>query len=208
MTAWTAPLRVTALPARARLVVFPHAGAGPGAYLPLLRDLPRHVEVRGVTLPGHERRRGEPAGTTASDAVARITAELAALRRIPTVFFGHSLGGTLALACAAQCDALVVSGSVPPSTSRVPRADLSEEDLALALELLTEHRRTVAAVPLTALVGAEDPVVPVELVSSWENHTRARFRPVVLRGGHFFPFVPARREEVCREIEHAVLAAV
>ncbi|KJK48694.1 hypothetical protein UK23_16095 [Lentzea aerocolonigenes] len=207
MSTWTAPLRVTALPAKARLVVFPHAGAGPGAYLPLLRDLQPLIEVRGVTLPGRERRRGEPVGTTAQAAVEGITAELAALRRIPTVFFGHSLGGTLALACASQCDALVVSGSVPPSTREIPRTDLAAADLMLALELLAEHRRTVVPVPLTALAGAEDEVVPVKLVSLWENHTSAPFREVVLPGGHFFPFVPARRDEVCRQIEHAALVS-
>ncbi|MFE7135046.1 thioesterase II family protein [Streptomyces sp. NPDC057638] len=42
------------------------------------------------------------------------------------------------------------------------------------------------SVPLTILVGDQDPVVPVEAADAWRGHTRAASELRVLPGGHFY----------------------
>ncbi|MYS95518.1 MULTISPECIES: thioesterase II family protein [Streptomyces] len=121
---WTHVLRPSAH-RTARIVVFPHAGAGAQRYASVLAGLPETVEVVGVTLPGRERRAGLAPRTTLTAAVTGIRRELCVLAPAPTVFYGHSLGGLLALAVAhtgGHCDGLVVSCSQPGAGSR-PRPE-------------------------------------------------------------------------------------
>lgn len=114
--AWTAVLH-PADRTGSRLVAFHHAGSGAQRYRSLLAGLPGDTEVVGVTLPGRERRAAEAPGTSLSEAVAAIGAELDGLLPVPTVFYGHSMGALLAVATAhagaGRCGALVVSCSVP-----------------------------------------------------------------------------------------------
>ncbi|MGW0209066.1 thioesterase II family protein [Streptomyces sp. NPDC003233] len=141
-TQWVAVLR----PARAgtfgRVVVLPHSGAGPNALLPLLQRLPDTLEVAGVTLPGRERRFGEPPETLLEEpgrAVAAVVAELRALPPLPTVLFGHSMGAALAAAVAIDapelCQGLVLSAH-PTLKSRAGRGGpWSDGDLLDVLRL-------------------------------------------------------------------------
>lgn len=55
-------LREAVTAPRARLLVFPHSGSGPNSLFPLVEPLPEDVEVLGLSLPGRERRFGEPPG--------------------------------------------------------------------------------------------------------------------------------------------------
>jgi len=100
---WTSVVRPAEGPPDRRVVVFPHAGSGPNALLPLLGCLPPSYEVLGVTLPGRERRLAEPVKGIAADpcaAVHAILGELAAVPPLPTVLFGHSMGAGVATALA------------------------------------------------------------------------------------------------------------
>ncbi|MFD8783574.1 thioesterase II family protein [Kitasatospora sp. NPDC059599] len=111
---WWTPLRPSAAPA-ARLLVLPHSGAGPSRYRRIVGDLPAHVEILGLTLPGRERRYGEPPGATLDDVLDSLPDS--PHPDLPTLVFGHSLGATVGLhvarALGDRCTGLIASGSIP-----------------------------------------------------------------------------------------------
>lgn len=228
---WTEVLRPAARPGP-RVVVFPHAGGGPRRYREVLAPLPA-AEIVGVTLPGRERRSGLAPHTTLDHAVAGIASELRSPAAGPTLFYGHSLGGLLALltACAGgvRCDGLVVSCSLPggrafprPALLGTPAglagilalhglaADALDDatlsparralahDLALTQEALLAVDAVRAGVPLTALAGDGDPLVPLAALPLWARLTSGPFRSRTAEGGHFFPFT-ATGQAVVRE---------
>ncbi|MEV7525737.1 alpha/beta fold hydrolase [Streptomyces sp. NPDC091371] len=144
---WTVRLRPSVRPAR-RLLVFPHAGAGPATYARLLDGLPADVELLCVTLPGREHRAAELPGTTLAEAVAGITGELRRREPLPTVYYGHSMGALLAAGTAhadpSLCRALVITAGLPgPDALELP----VELDTPEGLELMFARHR----VPLRAL---------------------------------------------------------
>ncbi|MER6313597.1 alpha/beta fold hydrolase [Streptomyces sp. NPDC001581] len=124
---------------RARLLVFPHSGSGPSTLHPVVEALPAHVEVLGLSLPGRERRFGEPPGCRLDQVLGSVTDEVLGRDPLPTVVFGHSLGALLATRAAlllgGQCRAAVVSGQVPGGTPRRAHATATQED---AVRLLHE----------------------------------------------------------------------
>ncbi|MEU6309920.1 alpha/beta fold hydrolase [Streptomyces sp. NPDC047014] len=130
---------------RARLLVFPHSGSGPNTLFPLFESLPEDVEVLGLSLPGRERRFGEPPGCTLAQVLDSVSDEVLRRDPLPTVVFGHSLGALLATRAArllgAHCRAAVVSGQVPGRTPRLAHATSSEED---AVRLLRDGGGTPA----------------------------------------------------------------
>ncbi|MEU3183398.1 alpha/beta fold hydrolase [Streptomyces sp. NPDC006923] len=78
-----------------------------------------------------------------------------------------------------------------------PGAD--EPDLALAvrpvlradLNLCARYRhlpRTPLDIPVTALGGTDDPLVPQRTLTAWSTHTTGPFHSAVLPGGHFYLF--------------------
>lgn len=123
---WVGPLRPAPAP-RARVVLFPQAGAGPHALMPLVAELPPDLEVLGVTLPGRERRWGEDVTSLASDPIAVVRAvrtELAT-SALPTVLVGHSMGAVLAAGVALgrpRRFAGLVLSALPASGSPAQRA--------------------------------------------------------------------------------------
>lgn len=144
---WTARLRPAERPAR-RLLVFPHAGAGPHTYLRLLGDLPADVELLGVTLPGREHRDAEPPGAALEATVCGVLGELGRREPLPTVYYGHSMGALLAAATARaapdRCRALVITAGLPgPEALDLPVA----LDTPQGLELMFARHR----VPMRAL---------------------------------------------------------
>ncbi len=134
---WTAELRPLNAPYRARLVVFPHSAAGPNTLLPLVAELPTWIQVIGVTLPGRERRFGEPPGTAVADVVAGVGDELARMDPAPTFLLGHSMGAALAFALAMRlpdsCAGLFLSGQLPERPPDAIDAAAGDAELAAFL---------------------------------------------------------------------------
>ncbi|MER5891243.1 alpha/beta fold hydrolase, partial [Streptomyces sp. NPDC001941] len=166
---WLSPLRHPLSRPAGRVVVLPHSGAGPNALLPLVARLPQDLDVLGATLPGRERRFVEEPGASPDEVVDGILAELSALPPAPTVLFGHSLGGSLALALAhaapALCSALVISAQLPCG-SQVERPD--EWDDAALLSVIERGGGT-----------------PGELFADpgWRDHTLRLMRADLTLGG-------------------------
>lgn len=195
---WLCVLR-SAEPARCRVLVFPHAGAGPHALAALADLIPADVEVLGVTLPGREHRLDEPAGTTAARLADAVGRSLRARPALPTAFFGCSVGALLALLVAARlprsCDHLVVASQTP---GRQPRAALratGERDLMRVLQDAGD----------TPSVILEDADIRASLLARLEADLRlgadaepeagtARVAaPITVLGGLSDPLVPADR---------------
>ncbi len=98
-------MRAPEVPHRGRLVLAPHAGAGPHALLDIVRTMPAWMDVVGVTLPGREGRLLDDPAVLPSDpqaVVREIVDELASLRPLPTAIFGHSMGAVVAAAIALE----------------------------------------------------------------------------------------------------------
>ncbi|AGP53596.1 thioesterase II family protein [Streptomyces rapamycinicus] len=133
--------------ARARLVCFPHAGGGAGAYRLWGFDAPWDIEVAAVQYPGREDRYGEPTVSGLTELVDGIGADLireaAARPERATVLFGHSMGAAVAYETARRLTAaghppaaLIVSGRPAPHRSRGGTLHLSSDE-----ELLADLRR-------------------------------------------------------------------
>ena len=117
--------------AKFRLYCFPYVGGTSGEFLRWADDLP-DVEVWGVVPPGRGERLGEPPIAALSELVGTLVDEVRF--QAPFVFFGHSLGATVAFETARvlqangrpQPEALFVSGHRPP---HLPMADEPIHDL-------------------------------------------------------------------------------
>lgn len=113
--------------ARLRLVCFPYAGASASCFRTWVNQLPE-VELTGVQLPGRENRFAEALIDDAGQAARAIAQALIELDDgRPNVFFGHSLGASLAYevsqllwqaAAASAPRHLIVSGRRAPSVPR------------------------------------------------------------------------------------------
>lgn len=79
-----------------RLVCFPHAGGGAGAYRDWAAALPDTVEVLSVQYPGREDRTGDPLPDSMPDLIAQLAADLRPFWNRTTVVFGHSMGAAVA----------------------------------------------------------------------------------------------------------------
>lgn len=128
--------------ATSRLVCFPHAGGSASYFHPVSARFSPAVDVVSLQYPGRQDRRQEPCLTDIGELADRITAEIASLSPMPTVFFGHSMGAVLAFETLVRLEsqagrgryALVASGRRGPATSR--RETVSEEsDDALIREI-------------------------------------------------------------------------
>ncbi len=121
-------MRAAEAPHRCRLVLAPHAGAGPHALLDIVRLMPVWVDVVGVTLPGREGRLLDDPAVLASDprtVVTEIASELGSLRPLPTTVFGHSMGAMIAAAVSIEgstdVSSLVLS-ALPSAGTEAQRA--------------------------------------------------------------------------------------
>ena len=122
-TAWLARIGPARSSAAVRLVCFPYAGGGPSVFVRWQDCMPREVEILAVHLPGREARFKEQPD---SDFAATIDSIIDAVRHLlplPTVYFGHSLGGLMAFETARRLEQrdlgetplqLVLSGCSPP----------------------------------------------------------------------------------------------
>lgn len=125
-----------------RLVCLPYAGATTTVYRNWAARLPAAVELLGADPPGRvtEQQGAEPSEGLL-DVATVIAGEIAALPRVPTVLFGHSLGALLAYETAVELmlhgvpiDHLVVSGCVAPHKGEkaTPLHGLGQEEFFAA----------------------------------------------------------------------------
>jgi pyochelin biosynthetic protein PchC len=68
----------------------------------------------------------------------------------------------------------------------------------LALSRYRSHPEPLLNCPITALVGEQDPAVPVAALSGWARTTRGPFGTRVFHGGHFY--LETRREQFLDEV--------
>lgn len=128
--------------ATSRLVCFPHAGGSASYFHPLSARFAPGVDVVALQYPGRQDRRQEPCLTDIGELADRITAEIAALDGLPTVFFGHSMGAVLAFETLVRLESrsgpgpysLVASGRRGPATERTETVS-EESDDALIREI-------------------------------------------------------------------------
>ncbi|WP_377267923.1 thioesterase II family protein [Peterkaempfera sp. SMS 1(5)a] len=197
---WLFPLRKQPKDApapQARLLVLPYAAAGAASLRPLVAGLPAGIEVLGVSLPGRERRFSEPPVTGHIEIVTAVTRELAQLPTLPTWLFGHSMGASLALACALAapelCAGVAVSARKPTGVALASMRGLSDEEIV----------GFFGAVGNTAPKLLEDPFWRARLIELFRNDTQldeevsaaiegAPFHlPVLALGGADDPYVAA-----------------
>ncbi|MGW2919139.1 thioesterase II family protein [Streptomyces angustmyceticus] len=106
---WLRTYQPVAAP-RVRLVCFPHAGGSASFFRSWPQHLPADWEVSAVCYPGRETRMAEPALTSMAELAGRIADELAPRMTSRTVFFGHSMGASVAHEVAALLAGRGVAG--------------------------------------------------------------------------------------------------
>jgi medium-chain acyl-[acyl-carrier-protein] hydrolase len=181
--------------AGARVLCFPHAGAGASAYSGWSRWVEPGIELWGIQLPGREIRIREPLVGDLPTLVAAVTDGLVPELDRPYVFFGHSMGALIAFEVArelrrrnvVQPSGLFVSACRAPHLPSVEPElyDLPEEKFLAALERLDGTPSDLVAEPeLRALVI---PVLRNDM-RLCETHVHKAGRPldcpVMALGGH------------------------
>ena len=83
-----------------RLICFPHAGGGAGAYAEWADSLPAGIEVTAIQLPGRQNRLDEELPGEVAPLVRAVSQALRPVLNGPFSFFGHSCGALLAHAVA------------------------------------------------------------------------------------------------------------
>ncbi|MGV9249198.1 thioesterase II family protein [Streptomyces sp. NPDC003710] len=122
--------------AAVRLVCLPHAGGSASFYRPLSVTMPASVDVLAVQYPGRQDRRDEPCIQTLPELADHITSVLLPWTDRPLVFFGHSLGATLAFEVARRLErdhgvvlhALFASARRAPSCPRTETVHRRDDD--------------------------------------------------------------------------------
>ncbi len=133
---------------RVRLVCFPHAGGSASYYHPVSARFADQAEVVVLQYPGRQDRRREPCIDDLNVLADRVTTELSALSPAPTLFFGHSMGATVAFEVARRQEeagsgaprVVIVSGRRAPSTRRPERVHEYDDE-----GLIAEVRKLNAA---------------------------------------------------------------
>lgn len=148
---WFRRFRTPAAP-QARLVCLPHACGSASYFRPWAGMMPAGVELFAVQYPGHEDRIRERCLQDLRLLAERVAAAVTALDPLPTVVFGHSLGGAVAfevtrrLAAAGSAPAgLIVSGRPAPHAVSTPPAQRTDDELWAELARLGGTRSEVMA---------------------------------------------------------------
>ena len=124
----------------ARLVCFPHAGGSATYYYPVSARFAGDTDVIAWQYPGRQDRRHEPCITDIDTLADRLTKQFLSLSPKPTVFFGHSMGATLAFEVAWRLERdgfrvplrTIVSGRRAPMIDRGERVHLRNDAGLLA----------------------------------------------------------------------------
>lgn len=105
-----------------RMVFFPHAGASASIFSSWVELMPSNIEMFAVEYPGRGGRISENAVCDPQNLINEIAHALELLPNKPCIFFGHSLGGRLALAVSLIISKppiqLIVSGCTTPYLTR------------------------------------------------------------------------------------------
>lgn len=155
--------------AEVQLVCFPHAGGSATYYHPLAHSpfLMAGAEVLAVQYPGRQDRRKEPLVDSIPELVDQVVAALGSFTGKPLVFFGHSMGATVAYEvarrlCTGQSGSeprwLIVSGRRAPSSFRSGTVHL-RTDSEIVDELLRIGGTDPAFLNDQELLGMIIPVV-------------------------------------------------
>lgn len=128
---------------RLRLVCFPHAGGSASFFRSWGTYLPETVEFAAVCYPGREDRINDPLPERMEDLTVPLAMACACLPDVPTVFFGHSMGASVAYETAVRLErdygmdlaALCVSGRGAPGGQR-RREPVPDDDGELARALV------------------------------------------------------------------------
>lgn len=75
------------------MVVLPHAGSSANFYKNLYNALGKDVECIGIQYPGRQDRFFDPLVATIEEMANAATSASLSLPILPTVLFGHSMGG-------------------------------------------------------------------------------------------------------------------
>lgn len=139
-----------------RLICFPYAGAGAGAYRRWLGRFPG-LDLAVARLPGRDNLFGQPAITGFAPLVQYLLDDIGTYTDLPFVLFGHSMGGLLAYEVARRLQdggrppaLLVVSGAESPQdVGTRPRRESLDD--ASVLEVMRRNGGT----PKEALADSE-----------------------------------------------------
>ncbi|EST31221.1 thioesterase II family protein [Streptomyces roseochromogenus] len=138
---WLRTLKPCSRP-RLRLVCFPHAGGAASYFVPWAEAVPGDVELLAVCYPGREDRLAEPFAESMEQLAEAIARACAPLADRPLVFFGHSMGASVAYETAARLAAqdrspalLCVSARRGPGRSHPARALAHLDDDRLIAEV-------------------------------------------------------------------------
>lgn len=136
-TPWLRTFRPVAAP-RVRLICFPHAGGTASFFRTWPRWAPEDWEMNAVCYPGREERIAEPCPASMAELAGQLADALAPRIDASTVFFGHSMGASVAHEVAALLAgrggpaprALFVSGrAAPHRLRRVGNGQLTDDEL-------------------------------------------------------------------------------
>lgn len=173
--------------ARLRLVCFPHAGGSASFFRSWGLYLPDSVELAAVCYPGREDRICDPLPERMEDLAVPLAAACACLPDLPTVFFGHSMGASVAYETALRLErgygtglaALCVSGRSAPGGER-HRESLPEDDSELGRELIRIGGTEVAALVNSELRELVLPVIRADfrLIGRYDARASASAQPV------------------------------
>ena len=141
-----------------RLFGFPHGGGGPQAFREWSRQLPEHIELHALSLPGRGSRLHEPLMTSVDALMPELLRALPDFLDKPFVFFGHSMGAIIAFELTRRLQQegyplplrLFVSAHKAPHTAHgdAPMHLLSDTELVALL-------RRLGLVPEAALESPE-----------------------------------------------------
>jgi surfactin synthase thioesterase subunit len=129
----------------ARLVCFPHAGGSASYYYPVSAHFAGDTDVIAWQYPGRQDRRHELCITDIDTLADRITKQFLSLSPKPTVFFGHSMGATLAFEVAWRLERegfraplrVIASGRRAPTIDRRDNVHLrNDADVLAEMRLL------------------------------------------------------------------------
>jgi medium-chain acyl-[acyl-carrier-protein] hydrolase len=82
--------------ATARWFFFHHAGGSASSYARWIKHIPKNVEMLSLELPGRGNRFHEPSPTQWHRIIPPITHSIENLLDLPFIFFGHSMGASIA----------------------------------------------------------------------------------------------------------------
>ncbi|HEJ7891059.1 TPA: thioesterase [Serratia liquefaciens] len=150
-----------------RLICFPHAGGSAGTFRAWSSLLRSDIELFAMQYPGREDRADEAPACQHRGLVAELQQALAPLQDKPCVFFGHSLGGRLALATALSARlppiGLIVSACSTPYAAK--HGHLLRLTRSALIETLHESGQTAAITDENAdLLDAYLPLIRADLL--------------------------------------------